>query len=118
MNIENKCDCTPQNKTLADSVAHKLPNSKTTNKLTDFFKIMGDSTRMKLLLSLSQNELCVSDLAYILNMTRSAISHQLSELKEAKLIKSRRDGKLIFYSLDDDHINDIVKKSLEHVQEV
>ena len=78
---------------------------------------MGDSTRLQLLMALQLDEFCVSDLSYLLNMTRSAISHQLKALKVAKLIKSRKEGKIVYYSLDDDHVREVLEKSFEHVKE-
>ena len=78
---------------------------------------MGDSTRLQLLIALQTGEFCVSDLSYLLNMTRSAISHQLKALRVSKLVKTRKDGKTVYYSLDDDHIREILEKSIEHIQE-
>ncbi len=103
-----------------DFVAHiqqKMNSYNTIADLSDFFKIMGDSTRLQLLMVLEHGELCVSDLAYLLNMSISAVSHQLKSLRNAKLVKIRRDGKNIFYSLDDEHIKSILEVSLEHILE-
>ena len=103
-----------------DFVAHiqqKMNSYNTIADLSDFFKIMGDSTRLQLLMILEHGELCVSDLAYLLNMSISAVSHQLKSLRNAKLVKIRRDGKNIFYSLDDEHIKSILEVSLEHILE-
>lgn len=94
-----------------------MPCQEEIELLSDFFKVMGDSTRLRLLMALENGELCVSDLSNVSNMTRSAVSHQLKTLKNAKLIKSRRDGKTIYYSLDDEHIHSVLKVSLEHIQE-
>lgn len=115
--IENRCDCEPQNLKLVNTVRKKMPEYGDISDLSDFFKIMGDSTRLQLLAALQFDEFCVSDLSYLLNMTRSAISHQLKALKLAKLVKSRKDGKTVYYALDDDHIREILKKSLEHIRE-
>lgn len=82
-----------------------------------FFKIFGDTTRIKMLYVLLCSEMCVCDLAQILNMTQSAISHQLRVLKQMDLVKSRRDGKTIFYSLSDGHIKTILSQGLDHIQE-
>lgn len=84
--------------------------------LADFFKMFGDSTRVKIMLAL-QNELAVCELSELLNMSMSAISHQLRSLKQAKLVKYRRDGKNVFYSLDDQHVKDILNMALEHLEE-
>jgi ArsR family transcriptional regulator, lead/cadmium/zinc/bismuth-responsive transcriptional repressor len=86
-------------------------------ELADFFKLFGESTRLKILLALEGGELCVNDISDRLGMTMSAVSHQLRSLREAKLIKGRRDGKTIFYSLDDHHVNDILKVAAEHNSE-
>jgi len=85
--------------------------------LSELFKIFGDSTRIKILYSLFETELCVSDMASILNLSQSSVSHQLRILKDAKLVKFRRDGKTIFYSLDDDHVRMILSLGMEHVEE-
>ena len=79
--------------------------------------MFGDSTRIRILFALFEEEICVCDLAELLNMTQSAISHQLRILKNAKLVKSRRDGKQIMYSLADDHVNTIINQGLEHIEE-
>ena len=86
-------------------------------RLTEFFKILGDPTRLKILSCLLISEMCVNDLAVFLDMTASAISHQLRVLKQAKLVKSRRDGKLIYYSPNDFHINEILNAGFEHTSE-
>lgn len=111
----NKCDCAPQNPDLIEAVKHKIPNIDDIQTLAEFFKLMGDSTRLQILIALIHNEFCVSDLSNILNMTQSATSHQLKALKNAKLVKARRQGKSMYYSLDDDHIEDIMAESLVHV---
>ena len=85
--------------------------------LSELFKIFGDSTRIKILYSLFDTELCVSDMATILNLSQSSVSHQLRILKDAKLVKFRRDGKTIFYSLDDEHVRMILSLGMEHVEE-
>ena len=114
---ENRYDCKPQNLNLVNKVSKNMPDFREISDLSDFFKVMGDSTRLQLLIALQTEEFCVSDLSYLLNMTRSAISHQLKALRVAKLVKSRKDGKTVYYSLDDDHIREILKKSLEHIKE-
>lgn len=83
--------------------------------IAEFYKIMGDPTRLKILSALDQSELCVSDLALIVEISRSAISHQLKALKAAKLVKSRKDGKTVYYSLDDDHIHSLIQVAVEHI---
>ena len=86
--------------------------------LADFFKVFADSTRMKIIYALMENELCVCDIANIVQTTQSAISHQLRLLKQAKLVKFRKEGKVVYYSLDDEHISQIVKKGREHIEEL
>ena len=112
-----RTDCEATFQEVIDKVKQTFPSSEDITDLSDFFKIMGDGTRMSLLWALQQHEMCVGDLAVLLDMTKSAVSHQLKTLKTAKLIKSRKDGKNVFYSLDDDHINGILQQSLEHIQE-
>lgn len=85
--------------------------------LADLFKVFGDSTRIKILFVLFESELCVCDLSEKLNMTQSAVSHQLKVLKQNKLVKSRRDGKSIIYSLADEHVVSIISQGLEHIEE-
>lgn len=92
-----------------------FPGEEDITALSDFFKVMGDGTRLKILIALINGEFCVSELADILNMSQSAVSHQLKALRNAKLIRSRRDGRMIYYALDDDHIKDILDESMIHV---
>jgi DNA-binding transcriptional ArsR family regulator len=87
------------------------------NELSETFKVLGDSTRIKIILALSAEELCVCDIANLLNMSDSAISHQLRILRNLRLVKYRKEGKMAFYSLDDKHINELLKHGLEHVSE-
>ena len=112
-----RCDVLPQNKEKADEVKDILPDFDDIMELSDFFKVMGDSTRLQILIVLIHKELCVSDISYILNMSQSAISHQLKQLRINKLVKSRREGRTIYYSLDDEHIENILSMSLEHIDE-
>ena len=83
----------------------------------DFFKVMGDETRLKILVTLLNKELCVNEIAECIEMSQSSVSHQLKTLRISKLIKSRRDGKMIYYSLDDEHIHSVLKVALEHILE-
>lgn len=98
-------------------IQKKLPNEEELYDLADVFKVFGDSTRIKILYTLYTSELCVADIAEVLDMKQSAISHQLRTLKDAKLVKSRREGKTIFYSLDDDHVAKILAIGTEHLEE-
>ena len=86
-------------------------------RIEDFYKVMGDTTRLKLLMALETGEFCASDLANVSQMTRSAVSHQLKTLKSNKLVKSRKEGKTVYYSLDDEHIHSVLKVALEHILE-
>lgn len=86
-------------------------------ELSDFFKVMGDGTRIQLLWALEEDEMCVNDLAAHLNMTKSAVSHQLKVLRTAKLVRASKKGKNVYYALDDMHIKEILQKALEHVME-
>ena len=115
--LENHCDCKPKNIELVKQVKDNMPAFDDIMDLSDFFKIMGDSTRLQLLMSLQQSEMCVSDLANVLNMTKSAVSHQLKTLRVSKLIKSRKEGKTVIYSLDDAHVHEVLAKSIEHIKE-
>ena len=92
------------------------PPDEELDDIADFFKVFGDNTRLKIMISLLQSELCVQDIADVLQMTQSAISHQLKVLKQLGLVKNRRAGKTIFYSLADDHIKTILSKGIEHIE--
>lgn len=98
-------------------VRHELPTDELLCDLSDLFKIFGDMTRLKILYSLLESEMCVCALAEVLGMTQSAISHQLKILKDAKLVSNRREGKTIFYFLLDDHVRSIVAQGFEHLIE-
>ena len=95
-----------------------MPKDELIYDLAEFFKVFADSTRMKIIYALMEKELCVCDIATIVGTTQSAISHQLRVLKQSKLVKFRKEGKEVFYSLDDDHIVEIVKKGREHIEEL
>ena len=96
---------------------HNMPDEGTLCDLAEFFKVFADSTRIKILYALSNKELCVCDLWRGLGLTQSAVSHQLRILKQMRLVKYRKEGKTIYYSLDDDHIQSILNGGLEHVME-
>ena len=98
-----------------DEVREKLPDVEELYDLAELFKVFGDSTRARIICALTVSELCVCDLAALLGMTKSAISHQLAYLKNAKLVKFRREGKNVFYSLDDDHVQSVVEMAVEHL---
>lgn len=102
---------------MVNEIKMKMPDYNIITDLSDFFKIVGDSTRLQILMALEHGELCVSDLSFLLNMTVSAISHQLKALRDAKLVKLRKNGKIVYYSLDDNHINDLLSVSFAHIME-
>ena len=111
------CDCDVIHGDVVEAVKKKMPEEDILYDLSDFFKVLGDSTRVKIMWALDESEMCVCDLAVLLNMTKSAISHQLRSLKQANLVKFRRDGKVVYYSLSDDHVKQIFEKGLEHIRE-
>ena len=111
------CDCKVIHEEIIEKVKGKMPEEETLSNLAELFKIFGDSTRVRILSALFISEICVCDLANILNMKQSAISHQLRILKQSKLIKSRRAGKVVYYSLDDEHVNNIFHEGLNHINE-
>lgn len=94
-----------------------MPGQEVLYQVADLFKVFGDPTRIRILYTLSGGELCVCDIAAVLNMTQSAISHQLRILKEKRLVKFRREGKTIFYSLADSHVETILRQGLDHITE-
>lgn len=99
------------------TVEKKMKSERTIQLLSETFKALSDPTRLKMLLALSQEELCGCDLVELLGVTKSAISHQLRILKNMRIVKYRREGKQIFYSLDDDHVKTLINQSLSHVEE-
>jgi len=111
------CDCDVIHENVVNAVKMKMPDENELYDLSDFFKILGDSTRAKIIWALDESEMCVCDLAVLLNMTKSAVSHQLSLLRRDNLVKNRREGKNVFYTLADNHIKEIFEKGLEHIRE-
>lgn len=102
---------------LLQKVTAQMPKEEELYDLAELFKVFGDSTRIRILFVLFEAEVCVCDLAEVLQMTQSAVSHQLKILKQAKLVKNRREGKSMFYSLADDHVRAIIGQGLEHIEE-
>lgn len=100
-----------------DKARKKLFSDTVTARLAIFFKIFGDSTRLKILMALNVSELCVCDIMATLNMKQSTVSQQLKLLREVKVVKYRQEGKQVFYSLDDDHIHKILSVGIEHIKE-
>ena len=111
------CDLLHVHQEIVDQVQKEMPDEDILFDLSELFKTFGDSTRIRILYCLFASEMCVCDIATLLNMTQSAISHQLSVLKKSKLIKSRREGKVIFYSLADTHVRMILNQGIDHVTE-
>ena len=111
------CDFIHIHKSIVDRVRQQMPGEETLYDLAELFRIFGDSTRIRILYVLFEEEMCVCDIAQLLNMTQSAISHQLRALKNVRLVKSRREGKTIFYSLADDHVKTIIGQGIDHVCE-
>lgn len=111
------CDGIEVHEELLKIVKEKMPEETELYDLAELFKVFGDSTRIRILFVLFETEVCVCDLAQALNMTQSAISHQLKILKQNKLVKSRREGKSVFYSLADDHVRTIIEQGREHIEE-
>ncbi len=95
----------------------EMPEMNIICDVSDFFKTVGDSTRLRILMGLCNGELCVGDLSSLLDMSISAISHQLKVLRDNKLVKVRKDGKVVYYSLDDDHVKKLLNVSFEHIKE-
>lgn len=115
-NIE-KCSIDCIHEEVLKKVKACLPQEETLYDLAELFKVFGDTTRVKILCALFESEMCVCDIANLLNMTQSAVSHQLRVLKSARLVKYRRDGKVVYYSLCDEHVIHIFNEGLNHVQE-
>ncbi len=98
-------------------VKDQMPSQEIMMELADFFKVFGDHTRIRILSALYQEELCVCDLVEVLGMNQSAVSHQLRVLRGAKVVKFRKDGKMVYYSLDDEHVRELLNDGLAHIQE-
>ena len=109
------CDCDVINRNDVNEVISKMPNNDIMNKLGAFYKLLGDDTRCKILYTLDNKEMCVCDIANVLSMSKSSVSHQLSTLKESGVVKPRKDGKIVYYSLDDDHVSRLFEVGLEHI---
>ena len=111
------CETLHHHDDLVERIAHEMPPEEDLYDLADFFKVFADTTRIKMLYVLLKQEMCVCDIAQTLEMTQSAISHQLRILKQMDLVKNRRDGKTIYYSLADAHIVNILNQGMEHINE-
>ncbi len=111
------CSCSIIHEDIVNAVKEKMPLEESLYDLAELFKVFGDTTRIKILWALAESEMCVCDIAALLSMTQSAISHQLRVLKGARLVKNRKEGKVVYYSLDDLHVNQIFEQGLTHIKE-
>ena len=111
------CENCQYNQNVLARIKSEIPDDDTTTRISDVFKVFGDNTRIRILWALFDSEMCVFDISEALGMTQSAISHQLRTLKQARLVKSRRDGKNTFYSIDDEHVKRIIEQVLIHIEE-
>ena len=112
-----RCSCTVIHEDVAVMVRSRLPDEKQLADLAELFKIFGDQTRIRIMSALFEAELCVCDIAWLLCMTQSAISHQLRLLKQANLVRNRKAGKVVYYALDDEHVKQIIDQGLAHIRE-
>ena len=117
LNDNERCEYMHVHEEIVNQVNENMPDEEILYDLAELFKVFGDSTRIRILFVLFEAEVCVCDLAEALHMTQSAISHQLKILKQSKLVKSRREGKSIFYSLADGHVRTIIDQGMEHIEE-
>ena len=115
---DSMCDCNVIHKDIVEKALKNRPDEVTLLKLSEVFKLIGDLTRIKILWCLDNNEMCVCDIANVLNMTKSAVSHQLAVLRKSNIVKCRRSGKEVYYTLDDDHINKLFEIGLEHINQM
>ena len=114
---EDRCDCNILHEDMIEKIKSTFPSHEQITLLAEFFKVFGDPTRIRILSALAEGEVCVCDIAHLLGMTQSAISHQLRVLKQARLVKSRKEGKVVFYMLDDEHVKQIIDQGLVHISE-
>lgn len=110
------CDCNIIHENIVKDTLSKMPEDDLFNKLAEFFKILGDTTRAKILFALDQNEMCVCDIANVLSMSKSSISHQLGTLRRSGIVKCKRVGKEVFYMLDDEHVKKVFEIGAEHIE--
>ena len=116
--MEEICEINIIHQDEVNKVKNTMPEDELIYDLAEFFKVFADSTRMKIIYALLEKDLCVCDIAAIVGTTQSAISHQLRILKQSKLVRYKKEGKIVYYSLDDEHISEIVKKGREHIEEL
>lgn len=111
------CDCEIIHEDIVKKVKSVFPKDEKLFDLADFYKIFGDTTRVKILYALDKSELCVCDISALLGMSVSAVSHQLRALRDSNLVRTKRDGKIVYYSLADEHVKSILECGLEHIEE-
>ncbi len=111
------CECDEVHSELVEKRRSEMPSEETLYELADFFKIFGDSTRMNILFAIDSEPMCVCDIAELLGMTKSAVSHQLKVLRQSDIVTYRKSGKNVFYALADEHVRDIIEKALDHIKE-
>ncbi len=110
------CDCSIIHQEIVDKTIRNMLEEDIFNKLAEFFKILGDTTRVKILFALDKNEMCVCDIANVLGMSKSSISHQLGTLRRSGIVKCRKSGKEVFYMLDDEHVKEVFEIGVEHIE--
>ena len=116
-NDDYTCSCRIIHEDILRAVRKQMPDPVHLRDLADFFKLFGDPTRIGILWALCEHEMCVCDLCALLNMKQSAVSHQLKILKQSRIVRNRREGKVVYYSLDDDHIRNVLNIGMQHVLE-
>ncbi|MCT4595800.1 MAG: metalloregulator ArsR/SmtB family transcription factor [Anaeromicrobium sp.] len=109
------CNCNIIHEDVVNEIRRHMPEEEKLYDLAEFFKVFGDGTRIKILCALMNSEMCVCDIAALLDMKQSAISHQLRVLKQARLVKYRKEGKMVYYSLDDDHVKNVFDQGFNHI---
>ena len=115
ININDECTCNIVHPEKVSLARKNIPEDHIIFDLADFFKSFSDSTRMKIILALEKTELCVCDISQVIHISRSAVSHQLRILRQARLVKFRKEGNVVYYSLDDEHIHTVIKQGLNHI---
>lgn len=110
------CDCNVIHQEVVNDTLKKMPEQDVFNKMAEFFKIIGDTTRTKILFALDNNEMCVCDIANVLGMSKSSISHQLASLRTSGIVKYRKEGKEVYYTLDDEHVKQVFEIAIEHIE--
>ncbi len=113
---EVMCDCNIIHEDVVNNTLKKMLPQDLFDKLAEFFKIIGDTTRTKILFALDQNEMCVCDIANVVGMSKSSVSHQLAILRNSGIVKYRREGKEVYYTLDDEHVKQVFEVGIEHIE--